>query len=117
MTDATTSFVTKENLETFSLIWLDASVNDSSENVDAQRQLRTSIHFLITFEDGEKCEEYIRTVPRDDRIVLIISGRFGQTIVPRIHSLRQVSDIYVYCKDKKRNEVWAKEFKKVNKFR
>jgi hypothetical protein len=55
-------------------------------------------------------------VSKDDRIVLIISGRFGEILVPRIHSLRQVSSIYVYCKDKKRNEPWANQFKKVNKY-
>jgi len=116
MTGTVTSFITEENLETFSLLWLDASVNDSQENIDAQQQLRTSINYLKTFEDGDKCEEYIRSVPKDDRIVLIISGRFGEIIVPRIHSLRQISSIYVYCKDKKRHEAWANEFKKVNEY-
>ncbi len=104
----------EENLETFSLIWLDASVNNSKENIDAQQQLRTSIHFLKTFDDGDKCEEYIRSVSKDDRIVLIISGHFGHIIVPRIHSLRQISSIYVYCKDKKIHEAWANQFKKVD---
>jgi tetratricopeptide (TPR) repeat protein len=103
----------EENLETFSLIWLDASVNDAQENLDAQQQLRTSINFLKTFEDGDVCEKYIRTTAKDDRIVLIISGRLGQIIVPRIHSLRQIISIYVYCKDKKRNEAWANQFKKI----
>jgi hypothetical protein len=112
----TISFITEENLETFSLLWLDASVNDVQENIDAQQQLRTSINYLKTFEDGDKCEEYIRSVPKDDRIILIISGRFGEIIVPRIHSLRQISSIYVYCKDKKRHETWANQFKKVNQY-
>jgi len=116
MTGMTISFITGENLETFSLLWLDASVNDVQENIDAQQQLRTSINYLKTFEDGDKCEEYIRSVPKDDRIVLIISGRFGEIIVPRIHSLRQISSIYVYCKDKKRHEKWANQFKKVNQY-
>jgi hypothetical protein len=106
----------EENLETFSLIWLDASVNDSGENIDAQQQLRTSINFLKTFEDSDRCEEYIRSKAKDDRIVLITSGRLGQIIVPRIHSLRQITSIYVYCKDKKINEAWANQFKKVNKY-
>ncbi|CAF4528631.1 unnamed protein product [Rotaria sp. Silwood2] len=113
MTDIVTSLIVEENLETFSLIWLDASVNDTQENIDAQHQLRTSINFLKIFEDADKCEQYIRSVPKDDRIVFIVSGRFGEIIVPRIHSLRQVSAIYVYCKDKKRNELWSNQFKKV----
>ncbi|CAF1394223.1 unnamed protein product, partial [Rotaria sordida] len=71
----------KENLETFSLIWLDASVNDTQENIDAQRQLRKLINFLKTFEDADKCEQYIRSLPKDDRIVFIVSGRFGVIVL------------------------------------
>lgn len=113
MTGSTASFVVEENLETFSLIWLDAAVNDSQENLDAQQQLRTSINYLKTFDNDAIFEEYVRSTSKDDRIVLIISGRFGVTVVPKIHPLRQITSIYVYCQDKKRNEAWAKEFKKV----
>ena len=111
---ATSPKLGNNNLEIFSLIWLDASVNDSEENVDAQHRLRTSINHLKTFEEGEECEHHIRAVSAEDRIVLIVSGRLGREVVPRIHQLRQVSSIYVYCMDKARNEQWAKQFKKVN---
>lgn len=110
------SFNAEENLETFSLLWLDAAVNNDQENIDAQRQLRASINFLKIFADGEQCEAHVRAVPKDDRIVLITSGRLGQIIVPRIHPLRQISAIYVYCKDKKINEPWASRFKKVGEY-
>lgn len=106
----------KNNFEPFFLLWLDASANKTAENVDAQQQLRTSINFLRTFEDDDRCEEYIRSISPYDRITFIVSGRLGQKIVPRIHALRQVSSIYVYCQDKKLNEAWAKPFKKVSDF-
>ena len=115
MTDTPVSSIFKENLETFSLLWLDASVDDVEENIDAQHQLRTLINFLKTFKDVDECERHIQSIPKADRIVLIVSGRYGEIIVPRIHSLRQISAIYVYCKDKKRNELWSNKFKKVNK--
>lgn len=113
MATETSKVGSEENLETFSLIWLDASVNDTQENVDAQHQLRKSINFLKTFNNADDAEKYIRSLQRDDRIVFIVSGGLGQTIVPRIHSLRQISTIYVYCKDKKFHESWSKDFKKV----
>ncbi len=103
----------KQNLETYFLIWLDATVNSSEENVEAQQQLRKSINHLTTFDDDNDCEEYIRSVPKEDRIVLIVSGQLGQKIVPRIHQLRQIFSIYVYCMNKKQNEQWAQEFSKV----
>ncbi len=103
----------KQNLETYSLIWLDATVNISKENIRAQQQLRTSINHLRIFEDDNECEEYIRSIPKEDRIVLIVSGGLGQKIVPHIHQLRQVFSIYVYCMNKKKNQQWAQQFSKV----
>src|ERR1700722_4333463 len=103
MAAALTTSITSggNNLETFSLVWLDASVNGSKENIEAQQRLRTSINHLKTFENSDQCEKYIRSVSKDDRIVLIVSGQLGREIVPRIHKLRQVFSIYVYCMDKK----------------
>jgi hypothetical protein len=102
-----------DNLETFSLLWLDAFVHKSKENVDAQQRLRSIINHLKIFDDIQQCEEYIRQMSHDDRLVLISSGRLGQELVPRIHQLRHVFSIYVYCMDKVRNEMWAKNFRKV----
>jgi hypothetical protein len=106
-----------ENLETYCLIWLDASVNSSHENIQAQQQLRSSINYLLTFEDDQQYLQYIDSVPKDDRIVLIVSGRLGRIIVPLIVQLRQIISIYVYCVDKKANEQWAQHFSKVSTFR
>jgi response regulator RpfG family c-di-GMP phosphodiesterase len=102
----------KKNLETFSLLWLDAIVNDSVENIETQQRLRTLINHLKTFQHGDECIQYIQSLPKD-RFVLIVSGRLGQEVVPHIHNLRQVYSIYVYCLDKERNERWAKRFPKV----
>jgi tetratricopeptide (TPR) repeat protein len=102
-----------KNPTTFPLIWLDSLVNTSQENLDGQRLIRSSIDHLKTFEDINKCEEYIRSVSHDERIILIVSGRLGQEITPRIHQLRQISSIYVYCLDKSLNEKWIKQYKKI----
>lgn len=104
---------TQKNLETYFLLWLDETVNNSEENVQAQRQLRTSINQLTSFDNDSDCEKYIHSVAKDDRIVLIVSGRLGQEFVPRIHHLPQISLIYVYCMEKMCNEQWAKPFYKV----
>lgn len=102
----------KKNLETFSLIWLDAIINDSVENIETQQRLRTLINHLKTFQRADECIQYIESSPKD-RFVLIVSGRLGQEVVPSIHHLQQVYSIYVYCMDKERNERWAKRFPKV----
>jgi hypothetical protein len=106
--------INHRNLETFSLVWLDSTINNSQENVNTQRRLKTIINHLLTFEDSTLCEEYIRSVSNHDRIVIIVSGLLGRQLVPRIHQLEQVCSIYVYCMDRKTNEQWTKDFTKVN---
>lgn len=104
---------TQKNLETYFLLWLDETVNNSEENVQAQRQLRSSINQLTSFDNDNACEMYVHSVAKEDRIVLIVSGRLGREFVPRIHHLPQISLIYVYCMEKTCNEQWAKPFYKV----
>lgn len=104
--------MTKED-DTFPLIWLDSLVNTSQENLDGQKLIRSSIDHLKTFENIERCEEYIRSISHNERIILIVSSRLARDIIPRIHQLRQVSSIYIYCLDKSANEQWAKQYKKV----
>jgi len=102
-----------ENLESLSLIWLDANVDISKENVAVQKQLRSTINFLKTFHDPAECEAHIRSVPDGDRVLFIVSGGLGQHIVPKIHTLRQVTAIYVFCSNKQIHEKWTQQYTKV----
>jgi hypothetical protein len=115
-TSNTVSYIDDDNLETFALLWLDAAVNSNEENRHAQRQLRSTINYIKTFEDVNQCQQYIQFVSLYDRFVLIVSGQLGQEIVPHIHHIRQLSSIYVYCMNKSKNEQWAKNFSKVLNF-
>jgi len=105
--------ISNENLETFSIFWLDAKVNANEDNRRTQLKLREIINHLKTFDDQNQCHQKILSLSPQDRLVLIVSGRCGRQLVPQIHHLRQVSSIYVYCMDKKANEQWAKDFIKI----
>ena len=100
------------HLELFSLIWLDAN-SIIQENRGTQQRLRTIINHLKKFQDVQEWQKYIEQRSKDDRLVLVVSGRLGREIVPSIHTLQQVSSIYVYCMDKSGNEQWASKFGKV----
>ena len=104
----------EQNVNIHSLVWLDASVNATSENINVQQQLRTLIDNFEAFENTNDCFNYIRHIPKQNRILLVVSGRLGREIVPRIHRLKQVLSIYVYCMDKQKNEIWAQKYPKVN---
>ncbi|CAF1602222.1 unnamed protein product [Rotaria magnacalcarata] len=106
------TIVQPQNLETFMLIWLDSLVNKSEDNIDTKILLRKTINRLVAFEDMDKCIEYIKDQD-EERIVLIVSGRLGQQAVPALHHLAHLIAIYVYCGDKKRHEIWTKEYIKI----
>ena len=103
------------NLETYTLIWLDAEVNSTTSNRADQEKLRTSINQLKTFVDPEKCKEHIQSLTENDRIILMTSGRLGQIIVPQVHQLRQIFSIYIYCINREKHKEWSKDYIKVKK--
>ena len=103
---------TDRNFETYFLVWLDASIY-SQENSAAQEILRSTITYLQEFDQLDECEDYIQSLSLEDRIVFIVSGHFGQEIVPRIHHLRQVSAIYIYYTNKQFHQQWSNQYRKV----
>ena len=102
-----------ENLESVCFLWLDASANSSEANLATQKRFHSIIHPFRVFVNVQDCELFIRSQCTNDRIYLIANGMCGQDIVPRLEQCRQLSSIYVYCRDKERNEAWAKHFPKV----
>jgi hypothetical protein len=98
------------NYEIYSLIWLDSQVNNIPEYIILQEKFRSIINYLKIFKNIDQFEEYIRSISIYDRIILIINSEFSQEIIPHIHSLRQISSIYIYGLT---NEQWIKEYPKV----
>ena len=101
------------NLETYSLVWLDENCNKPKTNINTQEQLRKCINYLQTFENDKDCEEYIRSLSKDDRIILIVNNKFGEQIVPQLHGLQQISSIYVYDLNQKTEIDWIKNYPKI----
>ena len=97
----------------YSILWLDPSANTTEDHRHAQKQLRSIIHHLKIFEDKSEFQQYMESAPIHKRFILIVNGRWGREVVPRIHHLPQISSIYVYCMDKKANEQWTKDYSKV----
>jgi len=103
-----------KNLEIYSLIWLDSAVNQAKEYVETQNRLRQLFNQLKVFDNVEQCISFIRSIPKDDRIIFITNDQFGQEILPQIHSLQQIFVIYIYDPDHKQNNDWTKNFEKVS---
>ena len=78
--------------------------------------LRGIINSLLTFDNCQSCEHFIKHQinDREEKIVLIVSGQLGQEIIENIHQLKQIISIFVFCGNKQRNELWAKNYPKVD---
>ncbi|CAF1540222.1 unnamed protein product [Adineta ricciae] len=99
------------HLELFSLVWLDANTA-VKDNRDTQQKLRAIINHLVKFRDLQRCQRYIEQMT-NVKLVVIVSGRLGQELVPAVDKLQQVSSIYVFCMDPKSHEQWASKFTKI----
>lgn len=97
-----------------SFLWLNASIELSQEHIEAKQQLQHISKGFITFTDQTKCEKYVTSHRKKNRLILIVSGSLGHEIVPLIHALKQVVSIYVFCSNKQLHEEWTKNFSKVS---
>jgi len=95
-----------------SLIWLDASVNTSQENVKLRKELELLNDEFKAFEKFEECRVFIRQNKTGYRIILIVSGRIGQQIIDEIHELSQLMTIFVYVEIKLKTRNGLKIIKK-----
>ncbi|CAF0749647.1 unnamed protein product [Adineta steineri] len=107
------SHTISDNLEIFSLIWLDDKTNSNEEDENIEKDLRNIINHLMTFQNEETCQQYIEKRLEEDRLILIINDSFSHTLVPRIHQLRQVYAIYIHCKNILGKERWITKFTKI----
>ncbi len=98
------------------LIWLDANI-DEDNDADCQNtitQLQRVVKSIKTFTNGDQCIEFIDTIDtNNNKACMIISGSFGQQIVPHVHKMSQVDSIFIFCSNKKYHEQWAKDWAKI----
>jgi tetratricopeptide (TPR) repeat protein len=98
------------------LIWLDANI-DEDKDADCQNtitQLQRVVNNVNTFTNDDRCIEFIDTIDtNNNKACMIISGSFGQQIVPRVHKMSQVDSIFILCSNKKYHEQWTKDWAKI----
>ncbi|CAF1314898.1 unnamed protein product [Didymodactylos carnosus] len=106
------------NVSVRCLMWLNPKVNNKSEeNLRLQKKYREVWgKNFETYEKANECEAMVRQ-KKNNEIILIVTGRLGREIVPKIHELNQLSEIFVYCMNKEEHETWSKNYSKVSEFR
>lgn len=93
-------------------VWL-TTFPDTPESSTGSEVDRASINFVKIFADSAECEQFLRSLPNNDRAVVIVDDSFSQQIIPRIHELEQVFAIYVHRAERGPIEAWLTQFSKV----
>ncbi|CAF4226264.1 unnamed protein product [Rotaria magnacalcarata] len=76
------------SLETYSIVWLDASVNND-ENMGTQNKLRSIVNQLVTFINPDEFLKHVALIQQGDLTILIVSGQLGRIVVPDMQKLEQ----------------------------
>ncbi|CAF2156445.1 unnamed protein product [Rotaria magnacalcarata] len=95
-------------VQNFLLVWLDANIDEKKE--DFQKSLTELQKIFVTIEpftDVDQCVDYLTSID-DQKIYLITSASFGQTIVPLIRDIVQLDTIFVFCSNKDEHNEWSK---------
>jgi hypothetical protein len=87
--------------------------NGLEKSIDIQQRLRAVVNRLKFFQQIADCEQYIKSVPKEDRVVLIVNDQLSSKIIPHIQQLRQISSIYFYGLNKAHNSELIPEVAKV----
>jgi hypothetical protein len=106
-----------QNAENYQLLWLDESVNETQDNLLTQKKLRRTFSQLKTFDNVKECEKHVHNVEgTNQKMIMIVSGRFARKLIPPIHDIRELIAFYVYCMNKDSNKQWADNYRKVESY-
>ncbi|CAF1647067.1 unnamed protein product, partial [Didymodactylos carnosus] len=72
------------------------NIDKNDDCIQIRARLRLLINYLKTFDEpNDECLCCIKQIV-NEKIFLIISGRYSQHVVPIVHDLPQVLSIYIY---------------------
>lgn len=93
------------------IIWVDNNVK-SPEN--HKYRLRLEDEFSnIGFSYATSVFEAVNQINSTVKTVLLVSGQMGKLIMPRIHHLKNVMVVLVFCWNLEEHKKWSKDFDKV----
>lgn len=95
------------------LIWLDASLDHSTEtNRKTIDQFRRVTHLVQTFSDVNKCLDFVHSIDKEN-LFLVVSGSLGPQLCSSIEHLEQIRSIYIFCGNKSHHQEWTKAYRRI----
>jgi hypothetical protein len=100
--------------DTMPIIWLDIDVHETDANIELQKRLKGTTRLLKVFNVDELCEDHIRQLTVDERVIFIVSGSSSTVIISLVHDLSQIKVIYIYSREIDYYEKKFQGYQKVN---
>lgn len=100
-------------MQNFRLVWLDSEINEENNNsCNSVVQLRQLVNTINRFTDTDECIDFLSDV-LSEKVLMIVSNNLIQSIIPLIHDISQLSDIFIISDDQHRDEQLVKNSPKV----
>ncbi len=90
----------KGNVESFTLIYL----NETNPDESTIKRLRNLVNFVKIFNDEDDCIAFLNTAA-EEKILLLVSYSFHQTVLPRIEELQQIFMIYILSENEEQLDI------------
>jgi tetratricopeptide (TPR) repeat protein len=101
-------------IQNFLLVWLDSSINQVNDNdcCSIIMELQQVVTIVNAFANVDECIDFITDI-KEEKIFLILSEIFVQTIVPVANEIPQIISIYIFPGNKSQHEKWSKQWRKM----
>jgi len=101
----------RQTIQNFRLVWLDNSFDEINNDdfIHTMTQLRQIVDTIQKSSDIDECVDFITDI-EDEKIFMICSEEFGQTITSVIHNIAQINCVYILCKNTVPDEQWVKDW-------
>ncbi|CAF4141296.1 unnamed protein product [Rotaria magnacalcarata] len=100
-------------IQNYLVIWVDGSIDETNEDCrNTLEQLRAVVSDVNMCKTPQQCVEFLNEID-DGKAFIISSGALGQHLVADIHGMPTVGAIYIFCGNKARHELWAKDWPKI----
>ncbi|CAF1339442.1 unnamed protein product [Adineta steineri] len=97
----------------FRLIWLDANIimlnEDHSDQINQLQEVVDRINF---FTDSQLCTNFLQK-KTDEKLFLIVSNILSQSMIPHIHGLSHLQNIFIFTEIIPKNKQWIKNWPKI----
>ncbi|CAM4861691.1 unnamed protein product [Rotaria socialis] len=100
-------------MQNFLLVWLHDNLDENNNEFQLSlTELRAIVYTLEYFSDPDQCIDYLTSI-KDEKIFLIVSGKFAENVVSLIHQMPQLDTIFGFFDNNNQQQEWSKQWLKV----